>query len=705
MCCCEKFMFRSKDSFFEMKNNKKGIFALEALLGTVLSALVLFILFSVVSDVFLTTPTNLQIANNDAKSIQGFVNYYSDNSNQYGNLKECFNVLKLSNLENFQVKSEDGIKNYFYVIDSKGINLLKYSDLTSFLEVKDLSKIKVIETFKFNKEVLLKEDRTNPGNWFSVDITDPLVGGVNLASFGRYGNLDIKTNLNPPYILLIPDIGSNNNILKVYSLKEGVCNNNGLQSCFDKKELKGAYIVFGKNVDNKDIVFASENEISDMFIGNNLCSRKLLAQSDLNSYYNSVGIENIDYFNNKFDLVCEWEGPSSTKEIFKVNWFNGASCVFDKDFCEKLNDDYEDLYQTEYKPLVKELRNLCKGTVSGEYKLKIKNIERLQPKDIKVNSVPFENVFIKSDVDVISSTINKEAMNFFDSGWLGGGEMNGCQKEQYCNEMFVDGKGRANFFVKKEELTEKEINERKKEVVNFYSFNQFVLSKKYDKANDKMHFFFLGEEVENKQVKLDLKSNALKKYCSFDSKMACLGALFGGIDDEPYYKLSLKGIDGKERYDIYLTPVQVFGIPSLDRELVTFNDILKEQVIDQSKITNGNFNKEGYGYYEGRAYKKIDEKYYVFDENKLTRGTEDKENYLKVSFNGENLIYIGRSREIQVNSQEIFYEFKLSNVAKDETGESNSETIYLTREQLLKVNGVIIKEDLVDEYFEKGKNG
>ena len=105
---------------FSYRRSKKGLMSLEALVGILLSVAAMLALISLFVSLFLNTPTNLEIAKDNARSIIDFVDFSRES---YGHKKECYTLLKLKNLDNYQIEEEDG--NYFHVVDRKGVHILK----------------------------------------------------------------------------------------------------------------------------------------------------------------------------------------------------------------------------------------------------------------------------------------------------------------------------------------------------------------------------------------------------------------------------------------------------------------------------------------------------------------------------------------------------------------------------------------------------
>ena len=98
------FRFKSRLKF------RKGIIALDATIGVILSVLALFLVFQLFSNIFFQDSSNLLIVKNNIEGIKNFVVLGNDNL-EFKSISNCFLKLRLKNLEIFQ-KEEDDNSNY-----------------------------------------------------------------------------------------------------------------------------------------------------------------------------------------------------------------------------------------------------------------------------------------------------------------------------------------------------------------------------------------------------------------------------------------------------------------------------------------------------------------------------------------------------------------------------------------------------------------
>jgi len=216
---------------FKFRNKvkaKKGLLALDALIGTILSVIALFFIFQVFASTFLQTPTNLDIAKQNAQSIVDFVDYSEKKSNSLEILSGCYNMLKLTNIENFQLESDDN--KYFYIINNKGVYLFKFDYLSEVITKQKFSETKKVKFIEFKNNLNLKVDKTDSYTF----------------SFEIYGNSvltnDNKINSNTPgnFILLVPqfkifDKNCFNSFLSIFDFLDSNQNNLIGRTLFESK--------------------------------------------------------------------------------------------------------------------------------------------------------------------------------------------------------------------------------------------------------------------------------------------------------------------------------------------------------------------------------------------------------------------------------------------------------------------------------------
>lgn len=526
-------------------NNKKGLLALESLLGILLSVMALLLLSKMFMTIFLQTPTNLGISQQNAESIGEFTDYFSSNNNYYSDMDGCFNVLKLNNLENFQIKEKIKENNYFYGINGKGVYIIKVENYPKLLETKNLDLVgKKYFDFGNNNNFILKEDKTYEGLPFSIEISEGF--GIFTKKFGSSSGLEISNNLNPNYILLMPDIIS----LDGNDVEDGgFSNQNYLKSIIfenDKKiENEGQYLVFGKGIEGENVLFATQHKVSDMLVRSNLCSRKLLVQKDFDTYVKSLDIKDLDYINNELSFSCENEG----NEFFEVTWKNGGVCKNDIN-CKSILEGNLSTKKT-YDDFFSFIWDKCKQVEGEPAKIILKNFKRLNLNEVTVNSIELEKISTHNK-ELKFHELNpteKKIKNMLDTG----NKINGCERIinewDFCKDVFVENK-KAYFYTK-----------RDKNVPQYYSFDEMKLSKIIDSIKGETKLYFLGKEITNIEEKdSDEYGSAVPKCNGF---LECTGSLLGGgNDDYKLFKLKLFGVEGYDKgLDVFLTPVQVNRIP------------------------------------------------------------------------------------------------------------------------------------------------
>jgi hypothetical protein len=136
-----------------MIKNKKGILALQAVVTMMLSTLALLLLLQAsISFLKLNNPENLDIARDNAQSIVDFIDY---SNNKYDNgPNACYTLLKLKNLQNFQLN--DQANTYFYLVTNDGVHIYKNEEYIVERVIKDDANLRIeredyIE-FKDNKK-------------------------------------------------------------------------------------------------------------------------------------------------------------------------------------------------------------------------------------------------------------------------------------------------------------------------------------------------------------------------------------------------------------------------------------------------------------------------------------------------------------------------------------------------------------------------
>lgn len=341
--------------------NKKGIvFSLEALVGTILSTIALiFIMTQMLALFFMETPTNEQIVNNNMKSINEFIEFSNERFSDVNN--NCYTMLKLKNLENFQFDINNN-KNYFIVISETEISSHPLSELSKIDTINDFDKIEILNKDKLKVPVELYLDDT------SDSILSVSVYGQKMGSLQN--NLVLNKKINK--IVLIPNykmdlwfveaqfgpIKSNQNIIvgrNYYEIEGSIVENSPLGVNTESNDIyikqhitypKGFYLGYNP-ISNK--LFLSNSEYSNTFLNYRSCAIENLMSDD----YDGSIKENpkyADFINDKLTFDCYSKDLDIGKD-FKFIWsIKGIECPENegKDCKDYLNEDYNDLTYGEF---------------------------------------------------------------------------------------------------------------------------------------------------------------------------------------------------------------------------------------------------------------------------------------------------------------------------------------------------------------------
>jgi len=540
------FIKGNKNFFSYEKKERKAIISLDALIGTILSVVALVLVFQVFTTVFLNTPSNLKIAESNANSISNFVDF-SNNNKDLNQFNDCFTVLKIKNLENFQFQKDKA--NYFYIIKNDGIYIFKLSDMENFLKTYNFNlKVKYI---KFKKPINILIDNTKNGKWhfnaFGYDINS--------------ADKTIKLKSNDDYIILLKPL-----LAEFYTKGVEKYHQNEYELSIinlDKKKVEVnekissnlAYIY------NTKQLFVPNNEFSLLLIKNNLCSRRNLENNDLNNYYIS-NPEKIDFMNNivkfscyddnnkKIDGVYEWrnepvcEDKSNIKLCKNINNFKGLTRYID--FLKKIKDNclnvgkhpslkVEGLEKINYKDL-KKYTYINKNDLFEELSFNINiNIKKMK---VKINTNKLFNGVSSSDVSKEFINEFKDKYRYDLTRWLSKDIMNGCNNN-ICNYLIYYNKN-AYFY-----LDGYDGNENKN--LRYVKFKNFDMIKKRDTGKQDSDGNEIYEYVFNKEsIKFEKRDATEKGY-------------IGIRGDKFFYKTKIKLENGPE-YDIILSPEQYFNI-------------------------------------------------------------------------------------------------------------------------------------------------
>ncbi len=522
-------------------DNRKGLFALESLLGLVLSVIALMILVKIFASAFLQTPTNEKIANYNGESIRDFIVYSS--SGEYSEVSNCFNILKFINLENYQFEEEGGKKNYFYVIANDAVYVISQKYIGDFKSNPDDFRKFGGKKFSYGKDIgniNLFEDKTDQGLPISFE----------LFFFVKVGyhdtNLDILDKLNKQLILIEPDYktkipmtGINANVLADNQ------NNYKIQiydgSSF--KEAGGDNFVFSRDYNNnKNMFFATEGKVSDIYIDSNLCSKIFLKDKDYNVIFKKNSGKDAPYTNKKiiFNVITNYVSGTNVDFIYELgkiscsdingevdcgSYFNSIAGISDYtkftysnfvDNINKVNENYwniaiknKDIPKAVYSPITPSIEDLSFDEVFNS--------------NVKIE---FKNVFdeLSFDLSKVSKDEFEEKGVYSFDGVFKNKNINGCSRNE-CNYI-VYNNGRVFNYIKTDLGKDK-----------YYAFRSYFLVKKYDKV------YLNGKEIE---------------YELLDSDK--FGVSFGGGDNKIFYLIKIRDVIDSEGnsqdYDVILSAYQ-----------------------------------------------------------------------------------------------------------------------------------------------------
>ena len=556
-----------------IKFNKRSLMSLEALVGTILSSIALiFIVSQFVNIFFMETPTNEKIVSDNMNSINEFIEFsHNKYEKSFGN-GDCFTVLKLKNLENFQFDKNNNQK--FFILITK--------DIIASLPMTELQKVKSkINQGKFNwKNVkTLKKDKLNfPVDHLILDkTTDNLINlDFYFWTLNSNSGLNLKKNLNVEYLVLVPNydkyvfnnffgqfsignvgpIKSNENILLGFSY---ILTNTGFN---DIEYNLGNYLVYNPK---KNDLFLSNSYFSNTLINHNNCEfNNLQRQVYLNSI--QTNFNNVDYINNKvvFDF---YNKDFSSFFGFNFIWsIAGIECpTSEGKSCEDyLGKDYNTLSYDDFLTKINEI-GLNKYK-KQQFELRIKNLELLSLNKITSNvgkfkskknlDYPIKNVFIKLDgidkdlyLETNRGRIKEKLIKNFGVDEENIFKFNTIVGSKKDNEPLI-----SNYVVLKDGKTYFYSDELKSMVE--FNVNYIV---KNEIAPGNFEYYYLGKKIffENNGEKL-----------GFDSED--VGQPF---DDHDFYVIHID-IGGKSRR-LFLTELQLMSINNYyknDLELINNQD-------------------------------------------------------------------------------------------------------------------------------------
>lgn len=550
----------------QCNSGKKGLSALDNIIGIILSVIALFFIVQLLMHLVYQGPTNEKIAKDNARSIKEFVDY---SYNEYKGSLECYTMLKLSNLENFQIENNEngGGKSYFYVINEEGVWVYDMSYYINFLEGKAefLNKNKPVYFAKFdtNNKILRMEDlsffnKLSDGIDKTNKVLDEYILFGVLDSMGFfdetdnikdfYSKLELKDS---KYIVLRPVfsksffgfdvsfISSGQNILAAMSIEriptslkdEGLKIQNSML-------YNSHYLVFKPS----EMIFPSYTLDGENFIKKHLCEVERFAEIGLDKKFSSKE-EYSEMINNNKVIVGVVNGIEY-KFVWKIN---GYECYenkvlidcgsllkgnFGKDydsFKESINGNFFDKFKGNGNSVeIKEMNEeksyqdfLNSLFIEFDFKDRNGNSRVVSISDFGLNG---DMGMFKDSDNFAVFKLKGAMMSFFSSSYL-----NGCN-EEVCNYLIYDKNSGVVYFYENEVYK------------NFVRFDSSLISKSYDDKG-KIEFYF-----DNKLVSYDV--------LSVDKDWTIFG-------DNLFYKVKLD-YKGKE-YFVLISKTQLNGMGGYEK--------------------------------------------------------------------------------------------------------------------------------------------
>ena len=553
-----------------LSDSKRGMFALEQLIGILLSAMVLVMIFMYfIVPFFFATSTNLKIAKSNANSIKDFIDMSS--SGEYSNLEDCYSVLKVNNLENFQFSEKNkDTDNYFYVLGPNRVYVIPFKYINKIDEARSVGSLAKYKSDEYDSGAInIVYDKTNQGGKISGDIE--FIPGVSV-SFGKTGNkLEIEDK--GDYIILEPEVTEkavmsdkvketfsskySQNMLssKMYfkdkiTIKEGsddydfakgsIIGHTGDSDSgsieLSMLNIKGDKIIF-KSDDRE--VFVSGGDFSNLIIDNFLCSFMYLNKEDRFDHYRR-NIGEVPLSNMKIVASFVFNDGGESDYFFEYVG-DEVKCFYQKDEGCKSSLNSQELKEVLDEAMISDNPEEFKSNLESFYSKVVKKegtmrtdlveLTEEEKREIELD-VDFEDVFDR--LEGYEDGFSEEDRNTFVfslNDWLGFNniEFNG-REDKYSNRVTYKN-GNAYFYVRDDKIGSPE----------YYSFDENWLSKEMRADKEGIDFYFKGEKIEDvdkREIKVDDAG-----WFKFD-------------DSSNFYILEIEGIDGKS-YDIVLSPPQV----------------------------------------------------------------------------------------------------------------------------------------------------
>lgn len=341
----------------DKKADKRGLMALEALVGTVLSVIALFFMLDIYVSIFLVTPENMKVAQDNARSIVEFVDYSYE---KYQNKNNCFTMLKLKNLENFQFREHDN--SYFYIVTPEGVGIYNmkiygrllenpslitnYEEFYEFKHIKNnklmMEDLNVIEDLGsilnniYNLGYYIFSNENNEWEntkefFYRINLAESKMIIIKPVFDNEFLGFDLTTQLNINNKDIV--INSNNqNILKAlnYERVKDASWYNSLGKVVREEIFFGShYLVFQPS----EIIFPTFTLDGENYIKQNLCEieaykdavfgKRFDTEQDYLDYINREDIIKIDKYDKNNNVEMSWRFSINDGEIECIDGWGG----------------------------------------------------------------------------------------------------------------------------------------------------------------------------------------------------------------------------------------------------------------------------------------------------------------------------------------------------------------------------------------------
>lgn len=468
--------------------NKKASLSLslETLIRLILSGLVLIILLGVfLSIINMERVSNKSIAVQNAISIGEFIDFSISNTQDSNN---CYTLLKLFNLENFQSKEEG--ENFVYIITIDGI----FVEPLSFLEEENKEINLRNPIYEFENNINIYYDKTYVPNFFT--------------SFFFNSDEEIILGSKLDYILLSPSFGSKVDLIDNQKKLQGLVYVKNDAQNYGFNNIDSKYLILNKKGEFYNL-FISNEAFSNNYAKRNLCLFNSISNSiRINELSSGIG-EKIDHIN----YIVNWNLFSQgviLNESF--TWNNGPICKYNNNsvncvdlFSENLNlnnilpyynidiNSFNNIDYIRFIDLIKEYsltKRDEKEDIIIKHFFKEKDFDNLDKNQETKRNINFYDLFssYKEDGKTITITEINDKMISPKRSFLiikNNININAC-KTDICNAIFFQN-NEVYFYL----YSRKELNE---EIYYFYSFDLNYL--RQDLNNN---LFFNGNKILNKE--------------------------------------------------------------------------------------------------------------------------------------------------------------------------------------------------------------